>query len=210
MKNPCKYRILIPVIIFLVSASFLYCESLVIINRTGAVIELVQAAPAGSDQWGGDLIPDQVILDSESVSLDLIGPSPWAFRMMDTEGVVYVLYDVMTANTGKLTVAPEHQARLAVFAGARREITITNKTGYTITSLRISSVNDGVWGADMFSGRFLRQGESDKVVFNATPGTLSFDIRFTLISGNQEIPYEKTNVIMTDGASLVLSVLPAE
>ncbi|MCK5249439.1 MAG: hypothetical protein KAJ98_05700 [Spirochaetaceae bacterium] len=191
--------------ILFITGSCLFSESLTVINRTGAMIELIQAAPAESDQWGDDLIPDQVMLDGETVSLELIGPSPWAFRFLDSEGVVYIMYDVMPAMTGKLAVGPEHQARLLLFAGAEREITLMNRTGSTISSIRISSTTDGDWGSDVLSGRFLRHGESTDISFEAVPGTLSFDIRFTLISGSLEIPYEKSAVILTDGASLVLT-----
>ncbi|MCK5736717.1 MAG: hypothetical protein KAH21_09575 [Spirochaetaceae bacterium] len=195
---------LIAVLFVLISAG-ISAESLTVINRTGSIIELIQAAPSGQDQWGDDLIPGQVILDGESISLDLNGFSPWAFRMIDSNRVVYVLYDVMPAVTGKLTVGPENLAGLALFAGAERDITFTNQTGETISSLRISAVTDSGWGSDILDGRYLREGESVKVSIDVIPGTLSFDIRFTLISGNQEIPYEKPDVILTDGASLILS-----
>ncbi len=197
-------------IILLFFASSLFSESLTVVNRTGSVIELIQAAPAGVDHWGEDLIPGLVILDGESLMLDLLGTSPWAFRMLDSEAVVYILYDVMPAISGKLTVGPENQAILAMFAGSVRELKFTNRTGSTISSLRISSVSDSEWGRDILAGRYLRQGESADVSIEAIPGTLSFDIRFTLISENQEIQYEKSDVILTDGASLILRAQPQE
>lgn len=210
MKLTCGPRTVFMGLFLFFAGSSIFSESLTVINRTGAVIELIQAAPAESDQWGDDLIPGLVMLDGESLSLELIGPSPWAFRMLDSEGVVYVLYDVMPAMTGKLTVGPEHQARLALIAGAERSISLTNRTGSTIISLRISSITDGDWGSDVLSGRYIRHGESVDILFEAVPGTLSFDIRFTLITGNLEIPYEKSAVILTNGASLVLTAQPRD
>jgi len=192
------------------SLSCLWAESLTVVNRTGSVIELIQAAPAGEDQWGDDLIPGQVVLDGESVTLDLIGSAPWAFRMIDSDAVVYVLYEVTPAISGKLTVGPENQARLSVFAGALRNISIANRTGSTITSLQISASTDSSWGPDVLEGKYIRQGETGEITVKAVPGTLSFDIQFTLLSGNQEISYVKTDVILTDGASLVLRAQPEE
>ena len=64
---------------------------------------------------------------------------------------------------------------------------------------------DGTWGPDVLSGRYVRDGESVTVEMEARPGTLSFDISFTLISDGREITYEKNSVILTDGASLVLT-----
>lgn len=192
--------------LFFLSITCLFSESLTVVNRTGSVIELIQAAPAGEEQWGDDLIPGQVVIDGESVSLDLIGQAPWAFRMIDSEAVVYILYEVFPAVSGKLTVGPENQARLSVYAGAERNISITNQTGSALSSFRISAVSENVWGSDVLDGRYIRSGETADIVINTVPGTLSFDIQFTLISENQEIPYEKSDVILTDGASLVLSL----
>ena len=192
--------------LFFLSLTGLFSESLTVVNRTGSVIELIQAAPAGEDQWGDDLIPGQVVLDGEFISLDLIGSAPWAFRMIDSDAVVYILYEVMPAISGKLTVGPENQAQLSVYAGAERDISITNLTGSTVSSFRISAVSDNNWGPDVLDGRYIQLGDTAGISINAVPGTLSFDIQFTLISGNQEIPYEKSDVILTDGASLVLSL----
>jgi len=192
----------------LTSFTYLSAESLTVVNRTGSVIELIQAAPAGEDQWGDDLIPGQVVLDGESITLDLIGSAPWAFRMIDSDAVVYVLYEVKPAISGKLTVGPENQARLSAFAGVLRNISIANRTGSTITSLQISAATDSSWGPDVLDGRYIRQGETGEIVITTVPGTLSFDIQFALISGNQEITYVKKDVILTDGASLVLTAYP--
>jgi len=203
-----KYFTAALVFLSLTSFTYLPAESLTVVNRTGSIIEFIQAAPAGEDQWGDDLIPGQVVLDGESVFLDLIGSAPWAFRMIDSDAIVYVLYDVTPAMSGKLTVGPENQARLSVFAGAVRNISVANRTGGTITSLQISAATDSSWGPDVLDGRYIRQGETGKIIITAVPGALSFDIQFTLISGNQEITYVKKDVILTDGASLVLTAYP--
>jgi hypothetical protein len=187
------------------STAALSAETVVVINRTGRAIEIVQAAPDGRDQWGDDLIPGSTVLDGESVSLDLIGPAPWAFRLMDSAGEVYVLYDIDPAFSGKLTVGPEHLARLSDLAGTVRRIRLNNMTGETLVSLRISPSSDGEWGGDVLAGRSVRNGEIADIVLQAAPGALSFDIRFDLLVGNDEIPYVKDSVILTDGASLVLT-----
>lgn len=187
------------------AAAVLSAESVVIVNRTGRVLDLIQAAPLGTDHWGDDLIPERVLVDGESVTLDLIGQAPWSFRFLDSEGEVYVLYEVLPSLTGKLSVGPEHQARLSILAGPVREIQISNRTGYTMSAFRVSAVTDGTWGADILSGRYVRNGESVSLEISARPGTLSFDISFTLVSDGKELTYEKGSIILTDGASLVLT-----
>lgn len=194
-----------PVVLIAFISAGAFGQSLTVVNRTGHTLELIQAAPTGVDHWGDDLIPGRVLLDGESVVLNLSGPSPWAFRFLDSEGEVYVVYDVNFMLTGKLSVGPENLAKLTVFAGAKRNISLNNQTGAVITSLRISSVTDGAWGMDVLDGRYIRDGETRIVEMAATPGTLSFDIRFTLLSDNREIPYEKNQVILTDGASLIIT-----
>lgn len=185
----------------------LSAESVTVVNRTGRILDLIQAAPAGVDHWGDDLIPDMVLEDGSSRILDLIGHAPWSFRFLDSDGEVYVLYDVDPSRTGKLSVGPEHLARLSMFAGSERDIIITNRTGYTISALRVSAITEGVWGDDVLSGRSIRNGESVTVRIEALPGALSFDIRFTLISDGRDVSYDKSSVILTDGASLVLTAL---
>ena len=202
-----RFGILSAVLVLSLSAAA-SAETITVVNRTGRALEIIQAAPAGTDQWGDDLIPDRTILDGESAGLDLIGPSPWAFRMIDSAGEVYVLYDVTPALTGKITIRPENQARLSELAGGERTISLSNRTGSAIVSLRISASSDGVWGNDVLGGRSIRNGETADVELEATPGALSFDIRFTILVGNEEISYEKDSVILTDGASLVLTALP--
>jgi len=197
-----RYSIFSLLLLFLTP---LFSESLIVVNRTGSVIELIQSAPSGEDQWGADLIPGRVLLDGESVPLELTGSAPWAFRMIDSDSVVYILYEIKPAISGKLIVGPENQAQLSAFAGAVRHISITNKTGSSITSFRISSVSDSHWGSDVLEGRYIREGETAEISITTVPGALSFDIQFTLISDAQIIPYEKTAVILTDGASLVLT-----
>ena len=198
-------RIAATLLAVLLLALGLGAESVAIVNRTGRTLDLIQAAPSGRDQWGDDLIPGRVVLDGESVGLDLVGQAPWAFRFLDSRGEVYVLYDVDFSRTGKLTVGPEHMARLSRIAGERREVSVANRTGAPISSLRISAVDDGAWGDDVLAGRYIRDGETAVVTVSARPGALSVDIRFTLIADNREIAYEKTEVILTDRASLVLS-----
>lgn len=203
-----RYGHLIAVVFFLVAAVSGFSENILVINRTGRAVEIIQVASHGNDQWGEDLIPEKTVLDGESVRLDLIGPSPWAFRMIDSSGEVYVLYDVAPALSGKVTVGPEHLARLSEFAGTQRCFRLNNRTGATIISLRISPSNDGRWGPDLLGGRSLKDGETTEIDLQATVGSLSFDIEFTLLLGNEEIPYEKNSVILTDGASIVLTAAP--
>jgi hypothetical protein len=192
--------------ILLLGSAALSAESVTIVNRTGTDIELIQVVPEGSGNWGDDLIPNRVVNDGESTVLDLAGSPPFSMRLLDTAGVVYVLYDVVPGRTGKISVGPEHRAELTRLAGSRRLINIANRTGNTITSLRISAVDDGIWGKDLLSGRFIRNGETMDIVLETVPGILDFDIRFTLSTGTREVPYEKPSVILTDGASLVLSI----
>jgi hypothetical protein len=70
--------------------------------------------------------------------------------------------------------------------------------------LRITPIDEEIWGSDLLSGRYIRDGETMVVLLETVPGILDYDIRFTLSTGSREVPYEKQAVIITDGASLVL------
>ncbi len=200
-------RIFILLISLTVFVSTLGAESVLIINRTGRTIELIQTAPEGQDFWGDDLILGRVLEDRESITVDLIGQSSWSFRFIDDSGEVYVLYEADPSRTGKLSVGPEHLARSFILAGRSRNITINNRTGFAISNVRISAVSEENWGNDILSGSFIRDGQSFASLFETKPGTLTFDIRFTLLTDDGEISYEKPGVILTDGASIVLSGL---
>ena len=201
-----KFRAVGLILLVFLASSLLSAESVTVVNRTGDVLDLIQAAPRGVDQWGRDLIPDRVLADGESVVLNLVGQAPWSFRFMDSSGEVYVLYDVRPSTTGKISVGPEHLARISRIAGAHRTITLVNRSEAVLTELRISAVTDGRWGSDLLQGRYIRSGERVEVELTVIPGTLSFDIRFTLLSNGREITYDKGSVILTDGAALVLSL----
>lgn len=191
-------------VILLFSTAVLAGESITIVNKTGTEIDLIQVVPQGRDIWGDDLIPSRVVSDGESVVIDLAGSSPFSLRLMDNTGAVYVLYDVVPGRTGKISVGPEHLAELSKLAGSTRRISIANRTGNTITSLRITPIDEEIWGSDLLSGRYIRDGETMVVLLETVPGILDYDIRFTLSAGSREVPYEKQAVIITDGASLVL------
>jgi len=201
----CLFLIFASASLFCVEFSLL-AETMTIINRTGTDIEFIQAAEAENESWGDDLIPNQVVLEGESVVLNLGGQPPFAVRLVGVSSAVYVLYDVVPGPTGKIVVGPEHRAELSHFASPRRNVSITNNTGRTVTSLRISSVNEGEWGEDILSGRYIRDGERVDFLLNTTYGVLNFDIRFTLLTQNREIAYEKEAVLLTEGASLILNV----
>ena len=190
---------------FLIPVLTVTAESVTVINNTGENITVIQAASAGSEYWGSDLIPDRVLLNGESLILDLIGDSPWSFRMVGESTDTYILYDVDISSSGKLIVSVENLAKLAAIAGPERIITITNSTGRTLTSLKISSISDSSWGNNLLEGKYLRDGETAEINFMTVSGSLSFDMFFTLLSGNNETGYIKNGLILTDGASIILT-----
>jgi len=193
------------ILIFFIPVLSLVAESVTVINNTGENITVIQAAPSGSEYWGSDLIPDRVLLNGESIILDLIGESPWSFRMVGESTDTYILYDVDISSSGKLIVSVENLAKLASIAGPERKITITNNTGRTLTSLKISSTSDSNWGKNLLEGKYIRDGETFVIKFITDSGSLSFDIYFTLLSGNTETGYSKNGLILTDGASIILT-----
>lgn len=181
-------------------------ESVFLINRTGREIWLIQAAFAGSNRWGDDLIAGDVVPDGESRRLDLAGSAPYAFRILDDRGERYIVYGADPGATGKIVVGPEHLAGLAEIAGAERDITLINQTGGTVVSVKISPVTSGEWGPDLFAGGLLRNGETAELRVHAPTGTLTFDILFVLRTDGLETTYRKEGMILANGTRLVLSL----
>ena len=73
-----------------------------------------------------------------------------------------------------------------------------------VSDIRISRVDSERWGGDVLEGRTIGSGEAVSIDFDAPEGVLAFDVRFMLNEGVRRIRYVKTNVILTDGASLML------
>ncbi len=190
-----------------------YAESLTVINRTGSVVEMIQAASEGQDEWSRDLLAGRLLADGDSLELDLQAPdvrekakAPWSLRMLDSTGKVYVVFGIEPSRSRKIVVGPEHLARLSLFAGSRRNVVFINQTGYPLLSLKLSPVGDTDWGEDLLEGKALRPGEKRTLELKALAGVLRFDVRFDLVSGGKKRRYEKPAVIMTDGAAVVLTV----
>lgn len=197
------------ILMFLLPALFrtlpVFSESVVLVNLTGKPVQSVRIDEAGG--WGENLIGDSVIPDGGTVRLDLPDGASRSFRLTDIDDVLYIVYDAVPSSSGKIVVEPEHQTRLSVLAGVNRRISLTNRTGYTITELRISPVSAGDWGPDVLGGRILRHGETVRLDLETAAGTLGFDLQMMLLTDDGRLRYRKTDVILTDGASLVLSAL---
>lgn len=203
MRRIYTIVILVP-LVNLFSGHFLGAESVTVLNRTGDEIELIQSSAPGSDRWGDDLISGRILPDGDSAVVDLVGNPPWSFRFTGSHGTVYVIYEVFPSVSGKIIVRPEHQVRLSQYAGDRRTLRITNRTGMIVSDIRISRVDSERWGGDVLEGRTIGSGEAVSIDFDAPEGVLAFDVRFMLNEGIRRIRYVKTNVILTDGASLVM------
>lgn len=196
--------IIVVPLVYLFAGFSLGAESVTILNRTGSEIDLIQLSPAGGELWGDDLIPGRTVPAGGSAVVDLTGSPPWSFRFVDFQGTVYVIYEASPSVSGKIIVGPEHQVRISAYAGNRRRLRITNRTGMVVSDIRISRVDSELWGDDVLQGRGIRSGEAVSIDFDAPEGVLSFDVQFVLRKGTRRMSYVKTNVILTDGALLVL------
>lgn len=186
-----------------------FAESLTFVNRSGQILETIQVAPDGVENWSDDLIPSKIILDGESVLINLRGEAPWSFRLIDSMGTPYVLYDANPGISGKIVVGPEHQARLSHVAGSMRRVKILNITDYSLVGFKVSKSSASSWGSDLLNGRTVPPGESMEVTLSTEAGSLSFDVQYRLANGMDTFSLEQSSLMLTDRASLVLQI-PAQ
>jgi hypothetical protein len=58
-----------------------------------------------------------------------------------------------------------------------QDFTITNHTGHTIVTLRVSPTNDANWGPDILGRDMVSNGEQAEVTFDRNEGQCVWDIR---------------------------------
>jgi len=77
-----------------------------IVNNTGFSLYYIYASPAESDEWGDDLLGDDMLEDGGSVTIELSQPlnmaSVYDFGVQDEEGDIYFKWDVTVANNARI------------------------------------------------------------------------------------------------------------
>jgi hypothetical protein len=145
--------------------------SIRITNNTGYTVYYVYVSPADSEQWGEDLLGDDVLMNGDYVNITLSQPlsevNVYDIKLKDKEGDTYTKWDVSISagsqieftigdfDVGDIITNPDQTnhdmpSRL-----------VANNTGYTIYFIYISQTTSGQWGPDRLArAQVLRSGNS--------------------------------------------------
>ena len=80
--------------------------SIRIVNNTGNTVYVVVVSPSEEDEWGGDVLGDEVLENGEAFTYQLPRPlsevNVYDLAMEDEDGDVYFKWEVMVTNNAQI------------------------------------------------------------------------------------------------------------
>jgi len=77
-----------------------------IVNNTGFSLYYIYASPAESDDWGDDLLGDDMLEDGDYITIKLPQPlnitNVYDFGVQDEDGDIYFKWEVTVANNARI------------------------------------------------------------------------------------------------------------
>ena len=75
-----------------------------IVNNTGTFLQYVYISDSESDNWGKDVLKDDVVFPRRSVIIPLSKNGTWDILVVDDNGEEYTFFEVKIPATGKIIV----------------------------------------------------------------------------------------------------------
>jgi len=181
-------------------------ESLTVINKTGYDIYYLNISPGTSDDWGEDLLGDEVLLDGEIIKIPLNGFSDVCeldIQAIDEDDDSYIKWNFNSCEKGKVVLTMDD---LYIDEGdsSVQDFTILNDTGFDIYYIYISPDYSDDWEEDVLGDdEILMAGESYDVTFSGYGDHCSFDVRLEDEDGDS---YTKWGVDLCSTYTLTISL----
>jgi len=170
-----------------------------LVNKTGYVIDKVFVGPSKSDDWGEDVLGQDVLEDGASV---LIKFHPKASTSgtydlkvtykIDDSSVVWYGYELTKIKSITIHYDKEKDKTTAETEAAAAEsmndFTLVNKTGYVIDKVFVGPSKAEDWGEDVLGQDVLEDGASVDIKFHpkvSTSGT--YDLKVTYKIDNSSV-----------------------
>lgn len=176
--------------------------TITIVNNTGFTVHYVYVSETTSDTWGTDkLMPDQVLRNGQSVSVQLLHPlsrvNRYDFRVVDDDGDEYIKSNV--------TVRANSRIEFTLDDIEFPSINIVNNTGYIIYYVYISETSSNTWGPDrLTSNQVLRDGQSVSIQLSRFAGTANqYDVMLIDSDGDS---YVKKNVTIRTNSRIEFTI----
>jgi len=177
-------------------------EELVLVNKTGFPLFEVFFASQDSSDWGDDILPFDVIMPDNFVSLEVDEPFDkglYKIQLLDEDGEIYVKHNIDLSARKKILIQSKDLLVLSSEEGL--SFTLVNHTADTVTGLYISLETEESWGKNLIDGYFLNESELNVKLPQGMDAAF-YDIRFDL----RENSYIQKHVFLSYRARILLSL----
>ncbi len=192
-------------LILLFTASAASADSIVVINKTGYDLYYLQVSPSDSDEWGEDVLGDDVLLDGGNIKLDIDGYDvcDLDIRAVDEEDDAYIIWSFDSCSGSKVVFTIDDLYVDDSESGVQ-DFTIQNDTGFDIYYIYVSPDYADDWEEDVLGeGEILAAGDSYFISFTGYGDHCSFDIRMVDEDGDT---YTKWGVDLCSTYTLSISL----
>lgn len=182
-----------------------------ITNTSTVAYKEIRFAPAGTESWGGNVLPTQLYANSIANVTANMAKVKYDMQLTGAYGYKSYIRNLDFTNAGSygsLTITSADAATLVldgVLASGTDSsvlLTVRNNTGNVITSIVYGSAATGVWSDEQLATRYLAAGGYTTMTLPYASAKPYYDFRITYQSGWQ-VTYTNVNLTSSWGTQMV-------
>lgn len=182
-----------------------------ITNTSTVAYKEIRFAPAGTESWGGNVLPTQLYANSIANVTAKFAKVKYDMQLTGAYGYKSYIRNLDFTNAGSygsLTITSADAATLVldgVLASGTDSsvlLTVRNNTGNVITSIVYGSAATGVWSDEQLATRYLAAGGYATMTLPYASAKPYYDFRITYQSGWQ-VTYTNVNLTSSWGTQMV-------
>lgn len=182
-----------------------------ITNTSTVAYKEIRFAPAGTESWGGNVLPTQLYANSIANVTAKFAKVKYDMQLTGAYGYKSYIRNLDFTNAGSygsLNITSADAATLVldgVLASGTDSsvlLTVRNNTGNVITSIVYGSAATGVWSDEQLATRYLAAGGYTTMTLPYASAKPYYDFRITYQSGWQ-VTYTNVNLASSWGTQMV-------
>lgn len=182
-----------------------------ITNTSTAIYKEIRFAPAGTEDWGDNILTTQLYANSIQTVTANFAKVKYDMQLTGVYGYKSYIRNLDFTNAGSygsLTITSADAATLVldgVLASGTDSsvlLTVRNNTGNVITSIVYGSAATGVWSEEQLATRYLAAGGYTTMTLPYASAKPYYDFRITYQSGWQ-VTYTNVNLASSWGTQMV-------
>lgn len=182
-----------------------------ITNTSTVAYKEIRFAPAGTESWGGNVLPTQLYANSIANVTANMAKVKYDMQLTGAYGYKSYIRNLDFTNAGSygsLTITSADAATLVldgVLASGTDSnvlLTVRNNTGNVITSIVYGSAATGAWSDEQLATRYLAAGGYATMTLPYASAKPYYDFRITYQSGWQ-VTYTNVNLASSWGTQMV-------